>query len=115
VKIVIGGWFKLPRLGTRAFSALMREGVRYDRDTGFMLTSATDIEAAVRTIGGALSEQVELSVRCFVDLNEACPGCPYLEVCDRRRVSSMCLCGRHSAERDIYSTYQKTFLSTLSE
>ncbi len=45
----------------------------------------------------------------------ACDGCPYLEVCDRRRVSSMCLCGEHSAQKDIYKTYQATFLSTLAE
>jgi len=115
MKITIGGWFKLPRLGTAVFSALMKAGVKYDRDSGFMLSSDTDIESAVRTIGGALSEPIELSVRCFICLNPSCEGCPYFEVCDRRRVSSMCLCAEHSSLTDIYENYQKTFLSTLGE
>lgn len=115
MKILIGGWFKLPRLGTQVFSALMKQGVIYDTANGFMLSSGTDIESAVKTIGNALAEPVELSVRCFVCLKVACAGCPYFEVCDRRRVSSMCLCAEHSAQKDIYETYQTTFLSTLGE
>ena len=112
---MIGTWFKLPRLGTTVFSALMREGVKYDREAGFMLSSDSDIESAVRTIGAALSEPVELSVRCFVCLREACSGCPYFESCDRRKVSPMCLCSEHSGQGGIYETYQATFLSTLGE
>ncbi len=115
MKIVIGGWFKLPRLGTQVFSALMKQGVKYDTEGGFMLSWETDIESAVKTIGNALSEPVELSVRCYICSNVACAGCPYFDVCDRRRVSSMCLCGEHSAQKDIYETYQTTFLSTLGE
>ena len=113
--ILIGGWFKLPRLGTEVFAALMKSGVKYDRESGFRLASDTNIEAAVRTISAALSEPVELRVRCFLCLNDACAGCPYFEVCDRRRVSSMCLCGEHSSRADVYETYQATFLSTLGE
>jgi hypothetical protein len=115
MKIVIGAWFKLPRLGTAVFSALMREGVKYDRQTGFMLSPETDVESAVRTIGAATSEPVELSVRCYVCLNIACSGCPYFDACDRRKVSPMCLCGEHSGRKDVYETYQATFLSTLGE
>jgi len=115
MKIVVGGWFKLPRLGTAAFSSLMKSGVKYDRESGFKLGADTDIESAVRTIEGALSERVELSLLCYVCLNSACEGCPYLEGCDRRRVSSMCLCGEHSAQGDVYAAYQRTFLSTLAE
>ncbi len=115
MKIVIGAWFKLPRLGTAVFSALMREGVKYDRTAGFMLGSDSDIEAAVRNIGAAISEPVELIVRCFVCLNPACSGCPYFDACDRRKVSSMCLCAEHSRQGDVYEKYQATFLSTLGE
>ena len=57
MKITIGGWFKLPRMGTAVFSALMKEGVRYDRESGFMLGSETDIESAVRTIGSTISRR----------------------------------------------------------
>jgi len=48
-------------------------------------------------------------------LNPACSGCPYFDACDRRRVSPMCLCAEHSGRKDVYETYQATFLSTLGE
>src|SRR5713226_7934548 len=107
MKITIGGWFKLPRMGTAVFSALMKEGVKYDSESGFMLSSDTDIESAVRTIGSALSEPIELGVRCLICWQLACEGCPYFEACDRRRVSPKWLWGEHYEQRDIYDSYQK--------
>ena len=109
MKILVGGWFTLPRLGTDVFSALMRQGVVYDKKLGFKLYSATDMELAVRTISSALGEEVELMVRCFVCGEVACVGCPYIEVCDRRKVSPLCLCEKHSPEKGVYELYQKTF------
>ncbi len=114
MKIVVGAWFRLPRLGTDAFSALMRQGVRYDREMGFMLGSDTDVESAVMTLSRVLGEQVDLSLLCMICLNEACPSCPYLSVCDRRTVSPLCLCAEHSAGEDAYRNYVKTF-SALAE
>src|SRR2546428_12219650 len=102
-------------MGTACFSALMKEGMKYDRESGFMLSSDTDIESAVRTIGSALSEPIELSVRCFICLNLACEGCPYFEACDRRRGSFMLLFRENFGRRDIYDRYQKTFFSVLGE
>ncbi len=66
MKILVGSWFTLPRLGTDAFSAMMKQGVVYDKKLGFKLDSATDMELAVRTISSALGEEVELTVRCFI-------------------------------------------------
>jgi hypothetical protein len=109
MKILVGGWFTLPRLGTDAFSAMMKQGVVYDKKLGFKLDSATDMELAVRTISSALGEEVELTVRCFICGDEACPGCPYIEVCDRRKVSPLCLCEKHAPEKGAYALYQKTF------
>jgi hypothetical protein len=115
MKILIGGWFKLPRLGTDVFSALVRgQGVRYDKELGFKLDAASDVEAAARTISAALGEEVELSVRCYICGNEACPGCPYLDDCDRRRVSPSCLCAEHGPEKGVYLLYQKTFSDNFS-
>ncbi len=87
---------------------MMKQGVVYDKKLGFKLDPATDIELAVRTISAALGEEVELTVRCFLCGTEACPGCPYIEICDRSRVSSLCLCEKHSPEKDVYELYQKT-------
>ena len=115
MKIVVGAWFRLPRLGTEVFSALMKQGVRYDRERGFMLGSNTDTESAVRTLSRVLREEVDLSVRCFVCLSEACPSCPYLSVCDRRRVSPLCLCEEHSSGEGAYGNYVNTFSALLAE
>ena len=58
MKILVGGWFSLPRLGTDVFSLLVRQqGVVYDKGMGcFKFDSGTDIAAAVRTISAATGE-----------------------------------------------------------
>ncbi len=108
-KIVMGGWFDLPRVGRDVFAILMKQGVVYDKSMGFKLDAGTDLQAAVRTIGAATGGEVELVLRCFIDGREACPGCPYLSSCDRTSVSTLCLCGEHAAERTVFETYAKTF------
>jgi len=114
MKILIGSWFTLPRLGRDAFATLMEQGVVYDGALGFRVDAATDVASAVATIGLAIGEKVELSVRCFIDGVEACPGCPYIDFCDRTRVSPLCLCAKHSPENDVYGLYQKTFVESIS-
>jgi hypothetical protein len=105
----VGGWFNLPRLGTDVFGALVRkQGVVYDKSTGFKFDSGTDLQAAVRTLLSA-GVEVELTLRCFVCLKEACPGCPYLLSCDRTSVSTFCLCADHAPEKSVFEVYTKTF------
>ena len=106
MKIILGAWFTLPRLGTASFSALMKQGVNYDKALGFRMDSATDVGGAVKTLSSALGEEVELSLRCLVCGREACPGCPYILSCDRSKVSSLCLCGEHSGE-GAFEVYQE--------
>lgn len=65
-RILVGGWFDLPRLGTDVFSMLVRkQGVAYDKSTGFKFDSATDVQGAVRTLNAAGLE-VELTLRCYI-------------------------------------------------
>ncbi|MDA4128082.1 MAG: hypothetical protein OK422_01245 [Thaumarchaeota archaeon] len=115
MKLVLGGWFRLPRLGSDVFSALMKQGVRYDRELGFKLGHESDVESAVKTISGALGEDMELSLMCLVCSNEACPSCPYAVTCDRRKVSPICLCGEHARGPGAFHTYVSTFASMLAE
>ena len=35
MRILVGGWFSLPRVGRDVFSLLMKQGVAYDKDLGF--------------------------------------------------------------------------------
>ena len=108
-RIVVGGWFDLPRLGTEVFSTLVRkQGVVYDKSTGFKFDAGTDLQGAVRTLLSA-GVEVELSLRCWVCGKESCPGCPYLPSCDRTSVSTFCLCADHAPEKSVFEAYTKTF------
>ena len=109
MRILVGGWFSLPRVGRDVFSLLMKQGVAYDRDLGFKFDSATDLPAASRTVSAATGEEVELTLRCFVCGRESCPGCPYLASCDRAAFSTLCLCAEHAPEKAVYGLYSKTF------
>ena len=108
-RIVVGGWFDLPRLGTEVFGTLVRrQGVVYDKSTGFKFDAGTDLQGAVRTLLSA-GVEVELSLRCWICGKEACPGCPYLSSCDRSSVSSFCLCADHAPEKSVFEAYVRTF------
>ena len=114
MKVLLGSWFELPRLGKDAFALLMKQGVKYEKGMGFKLDHDTDIESAVRTLSSAIGEDVELTLRCLVCGVEACPDCPYADVCDRSKVSPFCLCGKHASGRDAYETYRRTFMENLN-
>ena len=112
-RVVMGGWFDLPRLGSEAWSALVRrQGVAYDKSMGFKFDSGTDLPAAVATLRSA-GVEVELVLRCFVCGKPACDGCPYLQACDRTAVSSYCLCADHAPEKAPFAQYSRTFDSSL--
>jgi hypothetical protein len=87
--------------------------VKYDRALGFKLDVETDLGAALMTLRSALGEEVELNLRCIVDGKEACPGCRYSSMCDRAKVSSLCLCAEHSSGADAFDTYRKAYAQTL--
>ena len=114
MKILVGSWFQLPRLGRDVFLLLMKQGVKYEKEMGFKLDGDTDLEGAINLLSSTLGEEVELSLRCFVCLVEACPGCGYLEVCDRRKVSPLCLCEEHTASGGGYRIYSETFRENLN-
>ena len=108
-RVIVGGWFDLPRLGADAFRALVtKQGVAYDKSTGFKFDSGTDVQGAVMTLLSA-GVEVELVLRCYVCGKESCPGCPYLSSCDRTRVSTFCLCADHAPEKSVFREYSKTF------
>ena len=114
MRVVVGGWFTLPRLGRDAFALLMRQGVVYDKAMGFKLDPLTDIQSAVRTIRSATGEEVDVMLSCMICSRVACPGCPYLSVCDRTDVSPLCLCDDHSPDKSVFEAYGKAFLTAFS-
>ena len=114
MRVVVGGWFTLPRLGRDAFALLMKQGVVYDKEMGFKLDPASDVRGAVRTIRSATGEEVEVDLRCFLCGRVACPGCPYVSVCDRTAVSSLCLCEEHSRDGSAFEAYGRAVRAGLS-
>lgn len=115
MRILVGAWFSLPRLGRDAFALLMRHGVIYDRDMGFKFDSGTDLQAAVSTLGAATGEEVELTLRCFLCGRESCIGCPYFPSCDRSAYSTFCLCSEHSPDKSVFDLYSKTFSMQMAD
>ncbi len=114
-KVLVGGWFDLPRLGTEVWSTLVRkQGVVYEKSTGFKFDASTDIPGAVMTLRSA-GIDVELTLRCFVCGKPACEGCPYLSSCDRTSVSTYCLCADHAPEKSVFGLYSKTFDANLKD
>ncbi len=109
LRILVGSWFSLPRVGRDVFSLLLKQGVAYDKTMGFKFDSGTDLQAAVRTVSAATGDEVELTLRCFVCGREACAGCPYLPSCDRAAVSTLCLCADHAPEKSVFELYARTF------
>jgi hypothetical protein len=91
----------------------MKQGVKYDRSLGFKLDAETDLEGALLTLKSALGEEVELNLRCLVCGAGACPGCRYSTFCDRARVSSLCLCAKHSDGPGAFEGYQRAYAETL--
>lgn len=114
MRILLGAWFTLPRLGTAVFSSLMKQQVKYDRALGFKLDVDTDLGGAITTLESALGEEIELILRCSVCGKESCPGCRYLGICDRTKVSPLCLCLEHSSGADAFETYAKVYAQSLS-
>ena len=113
VKILLGSWFELPRLGKEVFAVLMKLGVKYETGMGFKFDGETDLESAASILSSALGETVDLSLRCYVCGKEACVGCGYLEACNRSRVSSLCLCEEHATRGGGYTAYSDTFRGNL--
>jgi hypothetical protein len=113
IRILMGSWFELPRLGKDTFLLLMKQGVKYETGMGFKLDGETNLEGAMSILSSALGEKVELSLRCYVCGLEACPDCSYLAVCDRRRVSPACLCEEHTTVAGGYKLYSTTVRENL--
>ena len=113
VKILLGSWFELPRLGKEVFAGLMKLGVKYETGMGFKFDGETDLQRAVSILSSALGETVDLSLRCYVCGKEACVGCGYLEACNRSMVSSQCLCAEHATSSGGFAAYSATFRENL--
>lgn len=101
IKIKLGKWTRLPRLGGNAFKDLMRSGVRYESGRGFLVDTNADLKKVRYIISGALNgAPVEFIFNCMVCGREvSCRDCSYRGVCSIEDSSHMCLCEKCLRER----------------
>jgi hypothetical protein len=115
IKIVVGDWFHLPRLGKEVFVKLMKNArLRYDAQKGFIVESNTDLATVVSTLKSALGENIEVVLKCIVcGTPVECELCTYDQACDRRTVSRKCICNGCQTGGDAYTVYATTLASKI--
>lgn len=117
IKILLGNWFSLPRVGSDIFSRLMRQArLKYDRQKGmFMVQPETEISVLTSILKEALKDEVVVELPCFVCGKSAgCSECEFLDVCDRTNVSNQCICKGCQEHEDTYGNYCDTFSRRLA-
>ncbi len=115
VTIPVGDWFKLPFMGKDIFVRLTREAnLGYDSDKGFLITPATNLGLATSILRTAIGEDVDYTVKCFICGSTApCNTCIYAEICDKRVVSSACVCDICEGKEEAYTLYSLKFAQQL--
>ncbi len=117
IKIMLGNWFNLPRVGPDIFSKLMRQArLKYDREKRmFLVEQETNIAALVSILKEALKDEVMIELPCFVCGKSAgCGDCEYLDICDRTVVSNQCICKECFGQNDAYEHYCDVFAQKLT-
>lgn len=107
--------FRLPRVGSDTFSKLMRAKLKYDKKSGmFEVTESTDISDVISILTKALNDEVVLELECIICSKSAnCAECEYGDICDRSKVSSLCICCDCLNKEDVYERYIDTILKRL--
>ncbi|MFQ5969075.1 MAG: hypothetical protein ACE5J2_01080 [Nitrososphaerales archaeon] len=117
IKILLGSWFNLPRVGPDVFSKLMRYAkLKYDREKRmFLVQPETDLAALTGILKEALKGDVIIELPCFVCSKSAgCSECEFVDVCDRTIVSSHCVCKGCFEKKDAYKDYCDAFEERLA-
>lgn len=112
IRILLGDWFNLPRVGSDVFSKLMRQArLRYDRNKRmFLVEPETNISALTAILKEALNDNIVIELPCFVcEKSAGCGDCGYLEICDRTIVSNQCICKECFEQTDAYERYCDAF------
>ena len=116
IRILLGNWFNLPRVGSEVFSKLMRQArLRYDREKGmFLVEPETNISILTAILKDALKDDVVIELPCFVcEKSAGCGDCEYLDICDRTIVSNQCMCKECFEKKEAYERYCDTLSQKL--
>ena len=101
------------------FAALMRSGVKYDYDKGFMVDDRTNLKNALDLIGTALGETVTVAttlseIKCFTCKEKIdCKSCTYFDICPRD--SKLCLCESHKQGEKNLGEYSVAFADGIND
>jgi len=116
IRIMLGNWFSLPRVGPDVFSKLMRQArLKYDREKRlFMVQPETNVTILTSILKEALKDDIIIELPCFVCGKSAgCAECEFVDICDRTSVSDQCICKKCS-EEDAYRHYCDNFMERLA-
>jgi hypothetical protein len=113
MKVPLGIWVNLPRLGKDAFRELMRVGVEYTTGKGFFVRPDSDLTAIRIIVSEATGDEVEFVFRCYLCGRESvCVDCQYHSVCSIEQVGGNCLCARCASENMV--GYRERWRASLS-
>ena len=116
IKILIGKWFNLPRVGPDVFSKLIRQArLGYDRQKRmFLVGPDTNIALLISILNEVLEDKVLIELPCLVcEKSAGCNECDYLNICDRTTISNQCICMECFMQKDAYEHYCDTFSQKL--
>jgi hypothetical protein len=112
--VVVGEWFRLPRLGREVFVSLMKTGLVYDKARGFRAEADADLIKIASILKGVLEEDFEFVPRCFTcDSIIECYSCAYYQACGVKSLTQNCLCEECVNNRDALSVYRRALIKRI--
>ncbi len=109
IKIKPKGYFKLPSLGKKTFSDLMRAGLSYTSGAGFSIRPGADLEFVKKALEKALRKKVFFVFNCAICGKETdCSGCMFSDVCPIETTGGYCLCDECFSKRNLDDYFNAT-------
>ena len=109
IKIKTKGYFKLPSLGKKTFSDLMRAGLSYTSGVGFSIRPGADLEFVKKALEKALRKKVFFVFNCAICGKETdCSACMFNDVCSIETTGGYCLCDECFSKRNLNDYFNAT-------
>jgi hypothetical protein len=103
------GYFRLPALGKKTFSDLMRAGLSYSSGQGFSIRPGADLEVVRKAIEKATKKKVFYVFNCVICGKEMdCSTCIYSSVCPVETTNGYCICDECLSRRTLDDYFQAT-------
>ncbi len=109
IRIRTKGYFKLPSLGKRAFSDLMRAGLSYTSGQGFSIRPGADLPTVRKALEKVLKKKVFFVFNCAICGKETdCSTCQFNDVCPIETTGGYCLCDECFSKKSLSDYFSAT-------